>query len=1364
MKRPSIFSIHTTYSPLLACLVLCVFLLGSVRVIAQQSVLVDCNKYVPLVTAPTTTSATPSNFASLSVTSSTHVNLALQTVDDFSSKNSLIDADLTNYSEWGFTAAVNASAFIETKDLLATGSNIYPAGTYAGFLFESNATTIGSAVITTYNSTTLADTYTVNYADLNLGGGLEKVGFVTTKPFDRVRITFSGVTGVTQHIRVYYSVFKKYCLNNTDLACNANTTLNESVYPIALNPTNTGIDFGPLGVCAGCAVTNPEYAIDGDPSTAATIASLISVSATASIGVKNQLQTYPANTFVGFDVQTNTLLAADLFGSVTIRLYSNGSLVQTSSTGNLLLNVTSVLGGATRQIVGLVSTATFDEAKISFFKTGADLGTTSVFGTVVKRFCTGPDVACNTNTILDQTVYPVAVDPANTGTTGGLCVICGVSNATNAIDGDASSFASISLTAGLGASASLAIKNQLTSYPANTFAGFDIENSSLVGVNLLTGITIQTLLNGVVSQSANVSNGLVSLNSSILSGAGRQTIGFLATLPFNGIKITLNNAPSVINPAVTLNLGSTKVYSAIIKEFCAGPTIVCSTSAVTPLTNTAFPVYINSNRTGTGSSLACVGCAISNAENVINSSTSSPATISLGAAVSATARLSVANPIDTYPAESYVGFDIESSTLVGASLLGRTRITLYNNGSAVQTGSGASLLAGVSLVSGNRQTVGTVAQVPFDEVEIEFTQLVSANPLGTVSIYRAVIQKACVTQVSCNQTKFLNTTDFSAFIEGTRTGLFGGVSADLLGSGVANPGNAISPSTTDFARITNVLGVGVTASISVADPADVYPAGTFAGYTISKANLPVSVNLFSNLTVNTYLNGVLQESSATAGNLIDLSVFLQIFGGIPSSDLSNVGFITSKPFDEIQLSVSTFTSVANFVDVYGAFIDTRTSSNGGSLVCNFVLNPDFNVTTNNVPVSGDVSTNDKVPTGTTYGTPVASGSNPSGATIVLATTGAYSFTATTPGTYTYTVAVCATGQTSCPTTPLIITVLDQSVTTNKPVANPDYASVQSSTAAAGSITINVKANDGAGNPGGVLGTPAITINPTHGTAIVDGSGNVTYTPATGYIGDDVLTYQVCETPGGLCATAQVTVHVVAPGSSTVTVADDYISTTQNAPVTGNVLTNDQGTGLTVSNAGTITSPGKGTLVITSTGSYTFTPATGVTGPVDFTYTACDGGTLVSCGTATLHILVKTVPDLVIITTTQPSTHYGTTNFTVVEEVYEINSSASTGLITVYVAKDPLFVLSFDGSATLVGGKTVNNSVWTFDASNANYYKLTTNAGIVGGTKRTYGLTGILTPGNTRGSTAISSLIGPGSGSELNIGNNSDSDTIDYFNK
>ena len=85
----------------------------------------------------------------------------------------------------------------------------------------------------------------------------------------------------------------------------------------------------------------------------------------------------------------------------------------------------------------------------------------------------------------------------------------------------------------------------------------------------------------------------------------------------------------------------------------------------------------------------------------------------------------------------------------------------------------------------------------------------------------------------------------------------------------------------------------------------------------------------------------------------------------------------------------------------------------------------------NIPKTGNISTNDVVPTGTTYGTPVADPTNPaagagaasSGAVLTMTANGNYTFTATVAGTYTYTVPVCAPGQTNnCPTTTIVFTV------------------------------------------------------------------------------------------------------------------------------------------------------------------------------------------------------------------------------------------------------------------------------------------------------------------------------------------------------
>ena len=142
-------------------------------------------------------------------------------------------------------------------------------------------------------------------------------------------------------------------------------------------------------------------------------------------------------------------------------------------------------------------------------------------------------------------------------------------------------------------------------------------------------------------------------------------------------------------------------------------------------------------------------------------------------------------------------------------------------------------------------------------------------------------------------------------------------------------------------------------------------------------------------------------------------------------------------------------------------------------------NPDFNSTFVNVPLPGNVSTNDKVPVGTTYGTPILS-SSPSGSTpaITMYSNGTYSFNTATAGVYVYDVPVCVPGQTlPCPLTKLTITVLDATITSNPPVANVDIASTKINTA----VTLKTLANDAAayGTTALVPSTVAIVTAPLH---------------------------------------------------------------------------------------------------------------------------------------------------------------------------------------------------------------------------------------------------------------------------------------------
>lgn len=289
---------------------------------------------------------------------------------------------------------------------------------------------------------------------------------------------------------------------------------------------------------------------------------------------------------------------------------------------------------------------------------------------------------------------------------------------------------------------------------------------------------------------------------------------------------------------------------------------------------------------------------------------------------------------------------------------------------------------------------------------------------------------------------------------------------------------------------------------------------------------------------------------------------------------------------------------------------------------------DFNATFVNTAVTGNVSTNDIVPSGTQYGTATAQSGNPGSAVPVVNSDGTYSFTSSVAGVFKFTVPMCPPGivTPNCPDVPLIITVTQPSVYTNDPIANIDRATTQINTA----VTLPTLANDKAGNNSSVALNPAsvtVTVAPLHGTTSVNTTtGDITYTPGSGYTGFDTLTYQVCDltTPTPLCATSYqiITIQPTTVTNNTVA-ADDFNSTSLNTAVSGDVKTNDndpQGNTQTVT-AQTTTLTGKGTLDLNTDGSYTFTPASGFSGPVNYPYQTCDDGSPVACTDATLYILV-----------------------------------------------------------------------------------------------------------------------------------------------
>lgn len=290
-------------------------------------------------------------------------------------------------------------------------------------------------------------------------------------------------------------------------------------------------------------------------------------------------------------------------------------------------------------------------------------------------------------------------------------------------------------------------------------------------------------------------------------------------------------------------------------------------------------------------------------------------------------------------------------------------------------------------------------------------------------------------------------------------------------------------------------------------------------------------------------------------------------------------------------------------------------------------NDDFNAGVVKTTIPGNVKTNDDVPNAT-YGTSPTLVNKPTGSnpTITMNADGTYEFKTDLPGIYTYDVVVCPQGQsTGCPVTKLIITVTDPTLADsplNKPHADLDLGTTKINTP----ITLDIKANDGPGNYNKTLGNPTITDGPSNGTAEIVG-GKLVYTPNPGFTGKDTVTYQVCDIPtppAGNCATAMAIITVLPEGINTTSAADDYNWTPKDTPVTGDVKTNDvdiESHTTTVTAQPNTVVPGKGTLVLNSDGTYTFTPLPNFVGTVDLPYTICDNGTPQACDQATLHIVV-----------------------------------------------------------------------------------------------------------------------------------------------
>jgi Ca2+-binding RTX toxin-like protein len=149
-----------------------------------------------------------------------------------------------------------------------------------------------------------------------------------------------------------------------------------------------------------------------------------------------------------------------------------------------------------------------------------------------------------------------------------------------------------------------------------------------------------------------------------------------------------------------------------------------------------------------------------------------------------------------------------------------------------------------------------------------------------------------------------------------------------------------------------------------------------------------------------------------------------------------------------------------------------------------------------------------------------------------------------------------------------------------------------------------------------------------GTVTINPDGTLTFTPDENFNGPTEITYTVSDGNGGT-DTATVTVDVT-PVNDAPDAMDDDGTTTEDTPVTIDVLGNDSdvdGDMLSVVDLG---DPANGTVTDNGDGTVDYTPDAGFTGTDTFTYTVSDGngGTDVAEVTVTVEAAPNEDPDAV----------------------------------------------------------------------------------------------------------------------------------------
>lgn len=577
--------------------------------------------------------------------------------------------------------------------------NIYEAAAFIPVSVTPNNPSVPFGSDTTLNASIRLPDATFSWYATPTGGTPIATGATFNTPVLVQNTTFyveaSTPDGLSSYIRTAVPVTVTIGPSSPNLDCGAGVTQTNAI----------------VGICALCAVTGPELAVDENPQTATKLnlpVALLGGSIYQRIAFANE--SAPGDSLRVVVGSTTGLLNLSLLGNVTLRPRNNGaeSAADILALSNGLLSL-QLLDGGTRASITYAPSAVFDEVEINVGGLATALTQIDVY--YAQQITAMAAVAADTvNVCSGQTATLTANAPAGAtfnwydAPTGGTPLATGASYTTAAITADA------------------------VYYAEAVSAGSQCKSEVRTPVFVKVGLAAVT----VTASSVTIAKG--------------QTATFNVNNPDTAFTYNWYSTPTGGTPLfsgatfITPALDATTTYyvEATTTTGCASAQrvqVIANVVIGTP----DVPCDYATTQVSSASGLLCVGCYVENQGSAVDASTTTFSTIHVvlgivGGYVQQTL---------IFPSPSDAGDSVRMlisfpASLADAGVLGSIELATYNGATANndRTAINAALL-NLRLLPGNQQALVTFAPAAvFDRVEVRMNSGL-ATALSALNIHYA---------------------------------------------------------------------------------------------------------------------------------------------------------------------------------------------------------------------------------------------------------------------------------------------------------------------------------------------------------------------------------------------------------------------------------------------------------------------------------------------------------------------------------------------------------------------------------------------------------------------------------------------------